>query len=109
VGVIVAASVAARRSGARLILVRGLSQVDRLLALTGASGEVELVDLNAGEPALQALLHIARIDRARVRAQRRQAGLVPFARMPQGYRTNPATRGVDALIARAVGGEVIEP
>jgi anti-anti-sigma factor len=109
VRVIVEASAAGRRAGARLILVRGLSQVDRLLALTGTSGEVEMVDLALGEPALQALLHIARIDRARVRAQGRRAGLVQFACNRQVTHTNQITRGVDALIAGAVRGEIIEP
>jgi len=97
VGVIVEASASARRSGRRLTLVRGLSQVDRLLALTGASNAVEIVDLAAGEPAIQALLHIARKDRADARARRRGArGVVTF------LSANQLTRGVDALAARGV-------
>jgi anti-anti-sigma factor len=104
VGVIVAASVAGRQAGARLILVRGLSQVDRLLTLTGTSGEVEIVDLTVGEPALQALLHIARIDRTLERRRRRQArGVVTF------IGANHLTRGREALIAHAGRREVIEP
>jgi len=46
VGAIADASRSARRDGRRLVLVRGLSQVERLLALTGALDAVEIVDLN---------------------------------------------------------------
>jgi anti-anti-sigma factor len=77
VDTIVAASRNAHDDGGRLVLVRGLSQVERLLALTGALRAVEIVDLNAGEPALLALLQIARKDHAftHQRAARRVATL----------------------------------
>jgi anti-anti-sigma factor len=103
VGAIVAASISARARGRRVILVRGLSQVDRLLALTGATNDVEIVDLASGEPALQALLHIARKDRAQARAHARAPRrVVAFM--------NPAQigRGLDALIARGERGEIID-
>lgn len=64
VGAIVDASRGARRDAKRLILIRGLPRVERLLALTGASDAVEIVDLAAGEPPLLALLQIARNDLA---------------------------------------------
>lgn len=98
---IVKASVNARQSGRRLVLVRGLSQVDRLLALTGASGAVEMVDLTAGEPALQALAQIARKDHERARAQlvRRVALFAPGSQL---------TRGVDALIGQGGQPEIID-
>jgi anti-anti-sigma factor len=95
VGAIADASRSARRDGRRLVLVRGLSQVERLLALTGALDAVEIVDLNPGEPAVLALLHIARSDRVdthqRARATHRVATLLGAGQI---------TRGVDALIAR---------
>lgn len=95
---IVKASVNAQRSGRRLVLVRGLSQVDRLLALTGASSAVEIVDLTAGEPALQALAQIARKDHARAQL-RRVAMFAPVSQI---------TRGVDALIEQATRPDVID-
>jgi hypothetical protein len=56
---------------------------------------VEIVDLNPGEPAVLALLHIARSDRVdthqRARATHRVATLLGAGQI---------TRGVDALIAR---------
>ncbi|MGA2470882.1 MAG: STAS domain-containing protein [Solirubrobacteraceae bacterium] len=70
---IVHASAVARRAGRRLILIRGLSQFDRLLAMIGATDAVEAVDLVTGEPAVQALLHIARQDRAALRVRARAA------------------------------------
>ena len=80
VGAIADASYTARRDGRRLVLVRGPSQVERLLALTGALDVVEIVELNAGEPAVLALLQIARRERAdpcrELRAPRRVAILV---------------------------------
>ncbi|MGD0197070.1 MAG: STAS domain-containing protein [Solirubrobacteraceae bacterium] len=104
VGVIVDASVAARHAGARLVLVRGLSQVDRLLALTGGSGDVEVVDLGAGEPALQALLSIARVDRSLERDRRRRArGVVTFVAPSQ------IAPGLDTATLRTGRGELIEP
>ena len=65
VGVIVDASVAARHAGARLVLVRGLSQVDRLLALTGGSGDVEVVD-RAGSQARPTAVFSGRTELGRL-------------------------------------------
>jgi anti-sigma B factor antagonist len=74
VSALVAASRSARRDGRRLVLVRGLPQVDRLLALTAASNAVEIIDLATGEPTVLALLHIARRDRTNSRARVRPSG-----------------------------------
>jgi anti-sigma B factor antagonist len=95
VGAIVDASRGARRDGRRLVLVRGLRQVEQLLALVGALDAVEIVDLPTDAPPILALLQIASRDRAdsrqRARAPRRIATLLG---------ANQITRGVDALIAR---------
>jgi len=40
-----------RRTGGRLMLVRGPSQVERVFTLTGASDKVSIFDLDAAEPA----------------------------------------------------------
>lgn len=103
VSAIVDASRSARRDHRRLVLVRGPSQVERLLALTGALDAVEIVDLAAGEPPILALLQIARKDRAdtrqRPRAPRRVASLLGPGQI---------TRGVDALIARGIRHDFID-
>jgi anti-sigma B factor antagonist len=103
VGAIADASRSARADGRRLVLVRGLSQVERLLALTGALGSVEIVDLTAGEPPILALLQIARNDRVdtrqRARATRRVATLLG---------ANQITRSVDAFIARGIRHDFID-
>jgi anti-sigma B factor antagonist len=59
--VITCAGIRAKRAGRRLVLVRGAVQVDRLFALSGASEEVEIVDLDDGEPAAQILLRLANL------------------------------------------------
>lgn len=59
VHVIVNAGIRARQAGGRLIVVRGPSHVDRVFVLTGTAAALEIVDLNAGEPAAQALTRIA--------------------------------------------------
>jgi anti-sigma B factor antagonist len=64
VRVIVSASVRARQVGGRLIVVRGPSAVDRVFVLTGTAPVLEIIDLNAGEPDIQALRKIARRDHA---------------------------------------------
>lgn len=51
VHVILHAAGRGRQTGGRLMLVRGPSQVDRLLTLTGASDKVSIFDLDAAEPA----------------------------------------------------------
>jgi anti-anti-sigma factor len=56
---ILAASERARVSRARLVLVRGPSHVDRLFALTGTAGSLEIVDLWACEPPISALVQSA--------------------------------------------------
>lgn len=62
--VIVQASIRSSRSGRRLVLVRGPSQVDRVFALTGASEVLEIVDLDPVQPPVQALVQLAQKDRA---------------------------------------------
>jgi anti-anti-sigma factor len=103
VDAIVDASRSARRDGRRLVLVRGLLQVERLLALNGTSNAVEIVDLTAGEPTINALLHIARKDRVdtrrRARAPRRVATLLGASHV---------TRGIDALIGGGTRTDVID-
>lgn len=59
VHVIVTANIRARQAGRRLILVRGPTQVDRVLSLTGTSGELEIGDLDPGVPSVQVLLQFA--------------------------------------------------
>lgn len=50
------------RIATRLLVVRGPSPVDRMFVLTGVSDLVRIVDLDPGEPAVQALLHAATTD-----------------------------------------------
>jgi anti-sigma B factor antagonist len=64
VHVIVDADVRATAAGRGLVLVRGPSQVDRVLELTRASASLEIVDLDPGEPAVVALLKLERRERA---------------------------------------------
>jgi anti-anti-sigma factor len=54
---IVNASLRARQVGRRLVLLRGLANVDRMFALTGTAAAIEIGDLHlsAGAPPLQAL------------------------------------------------------
>jgi anti-sigma B factor antagonist len=56
---IVNASSRARQAGRRLVVLRGPPQVDRLFALTGSSGELEISDLEPEEPPIQVLLRLA--------------------------------------------------
>jgi len=104
VGAIVKASIEARRSGRRLVLVRGLTQIDRLLMMTGASNDVEIVDLAIGEPALEALAHVARRDRANARGRTRRARRVVTLTGP-----SHVASATDALMARGLGREIIDP
>lgn len=62
--VIIQAGIRARRVGCRLVVVRGPSQVDRVFALTGASDVLEVVDLDPVQPPVQALVQLARQNRA---------------------------------------------
>ena len=49
---IVDASSSARRLGRRLVLLRGAPEIDRVIALTGSAGKLEIGDLglDSGEP-----------------------------------------------------------
>ena len=64
VHVIVNASVRARQAGRRLVVIRGPSRVDRVLVLTDTAAALQIVDLDAAEPPVQALVRIARRDQA---------------------------------------------
>lgn len=59
VGAIVAATLGARRSGRRLILLRGPPEVDRCFRPPVTCDEVEVFDLDAGSPAVLVLLELA--------------------------------------------------
>jgi anti-sigma B factor antagonist len=61
---IVDASARATAAGRLLVLVRGPSQVDRVLALTGARDRLDIVELDPGEPPVQALVQLAGQERA---------------------------------------------
>lgn len=63
VRVIVQAGVRAARAGRRLVVVRGRAQVDRMLALSGASDGLEVVDLKPLQPPVQALVQLAHRSR----------------------------------------------
>jgi anti-sigma B factor antagonist len=56
-------NIRARESARRLVLVRGPSQVDGALTLTGASEVLEIVDLDPLAPPVQALVQLAQADR----------------------------------------------
>lgn len=56
VHVIVEADARAKAGGGELVLVRGPSQVDRVLALTGTAETLEIVDLDPFQPSGQAIL-----------------------------------------------------
>jgi anti-anti-sigma factor len=56
---IVDASSRARQAGRRLVLLRGPPSVDQMFTLTGCSGELEIGDLDLGEPPAQVLLQLA--------------------------------------------------
>ena len=52
---LVSHAVRARKAGRRLVLLRGPANVDRMLALTGCSGDLEIGDIDQGESAVAAL------------------------------------------------------
>lgn len=92
--VVVAARVRATSAGRQLVVVRGPSQVDRLLALTGARDRLEIVDLNPAEPPAQALVQLARRERAK-ESRRCDGGLIDTApdapaRRSQAQRREPS-------------------
>jgi anti-anti-sigma factor len=102
VGAILDASRSARRDRRRLVLVRGLSQVERLLALSGASDGVEIVDLAAGEPTINALLQFAHYDSADTRQQVNAPWRIST------FGVGQIGRGVDALIERVARHDFID-
>ena len=71
---IVDANARARSRGRQLLLVRGPTQVDRMLALTGAHEHLTMVHLNPAEPPVQALVQIAARERADERRWRAAGG-----------------------------------
>lgn len=64
VHVIAAAAIRARRTGRRLVVVRGPAPLDPAFALNAAPNVVDIVDLQPGQPAVQALLELTQRDRA---------------------------------------------
>lgn len=64
VHVILDAALRATAARRRLVLVRGRAQVDRVLDLTAASDDLEIVDLDPVEPPVQALIQLAQRARA---------------------------------------------
>jgi anti-anti-sigma factor len=56
---VVDASDRARRAGRRLVLLRGPPSIDRVLTLTGCSDQLQIGDLDPGEPPIQVLLQLA--------------------------------------------------
>ena len=59
VHLLVDAARAARREGRRLLLIRAPASVDAVFALTGTADLVDIADVDPGQPAVQALLHLA--------------------------------------------------
>jgi len=94
---------AARRVGRRVILVRGLSEVERLPALSAALGAVEIVELAAGEPPVLALLQVARRDHAAARQPLREP-----RRVATLLGAGQINRGIDALIGRGIRQDFID-
>lgn len=58
--VIVDAAIRARREAERLVVARGKPQVDMVFQLVGSSRWLEMIDLEATEPAVEALQRLAR-------------------------------------------------
>jgi anti-anti-sigma factor len=79
---IAAAAAAARRVGARLVVLRGTPVVDRVFELTGGSDDIEMRDLEHGEPPVQVLLQLAKAELA----LRAPPGLRRLAALPPGGR-----------------------
>ena len=75
VHVIVNASIRARQSGRRLVVVRGRPSVDRVFVLSGTSAALEIIDLNAAEPPVQALVQTARRITLQERVARADGGV----------------------------------
>jgi hypothetical protein len=49
----------ARQAGRRLVLLRGAPSVDRLFTQTRSSGDLEIGDLDPGDPPVQVLAQLA--------------------------------------------------
>jgi anti-anti-sigma factor len=64
VHVIVAAAILARRAGRRVVVIRGPAPVDARFAFRAAWEAVDVVELAPSQPVVQALLELAREDRA---------------------------------------------
>jgi anti-sigma B factor antagonist len=56
---IVNASIRARQLGRRLVLLRGNPNVNRMFALTGSSDDLEVGDVDVGDPGVGVLLRLA--------------------------------------------------
>jgi anti-sigma B factor antagonist len=56
---IVNASIRARQLGRRLVLLRGNRNVNRMFTLTGSSDDLEIGDVDVGDPGVRALLRLA--------------------------------------------------
>jgi hypothetical protein len=79
---IAAAAAAARRVGARLVVLRGTPVVDRVFELTGGSDDIEVRDLDQSEPPVQVLLQLAKAELA----ARTPPGLPRLAALPPAAR-----------------------
>ena len=55
---LVSHAVRARKAGRRLVLLRGPAIVDRMLTLTGCSGDLEIGDMDQVESAVAGLLRL---------------------------------------------------
>lgn len=62
---IVGSATHARQTGRRVVVLRGRPNVDRVFTVTGSSDDVELHELAAGQPPLQALPTLAVREGAR--------------------------------------------
>jgi anti-sigma B factor antagonist len=100
--VIVDASLRARSGGHRLVLVRGPSQVDRVFALAGVLGVVDIVGLDTAEDAIQTHLGTAREGRVAVTSR-----LTRVAAFMSAHEASPCVEG--ALIAQGVGSDGRSP
>jgi anti-anti-sigma factor len=61
---IVNASIQARQVGRRLVLPRGIRNVDRVFTLAGGADDVKIADVDLGEPSARALMRLAEEDLA---------------------------------------------
>jgi anti-sigma B factor antagonist len=61
---IIDASIRARQLGRQMVVLRGPPNVDRVLTLSGSVDDVEIYDVDPGEPPVQVLLQLADEDLA---------------------------------------------